>query len=130
VRRSSSPGGIRQSSLNPEFARHSRISSLKALAVAVAELDYLITLAAPPNGPSWPRPTARKRSRWISRRCEFPRRTAETNPARRVGATADVSAATRSLPANPFVTGTTPHVDGGGRLSGNPDPLHGLRLFL
>jgi hypothetical protein len=35
-----------------------------------------------------------------------------------------------SLPPNPFVTGTTPHVDGGGRLSGNPDPLHGLRLFL
>ncbi|MFG1639980.1 SDR family oxidoreductase [Amycolatopsis sp. NPDC049252] len=48
---------------------------------------------------------------------EFFRRTAETNPARRVGTTADVSAATLSLLANPFVTGTTLHVDGGARLS-------------
>jgi NAD(P)-dependent dehydrogenase (short-subunit alcohol dehydrogenase family) len=48
---------------------------------------------------------------------EFFRRTAETNPARRVGATADVSAATLSLLVNSFVTGTTLHVDGGARLS-------------
>ncbi|WP_326944041.1 SDR family oxidoreductase [Amycolatopsis sp. NBC_01307] len=47
----------------------------------------------------------------------FFRRTAESNPARRVGTTADISAATLSVLANPFITGTTLHVDGGGRLS-------------
>ncbi|WP_328618355.1 SDR family oxidoreductase [Amycolatopsis sp. NBC_00355] len=48
---------------------------------------------------------------------DFLRRTAEANPARRVGGTADISTATLSLLANPFITGTTLHVDGGGRLS-------------
>jgi NAD(P)-dependent dehydrogenase (short-subunit alcohol dehydrogenase family) len=50
-------------------------------------------------------------------KAEFFRRTAETNPARRVGRTEDVSAATLQLLANPFVTGTVLHVDGGGRLA-------------
>lgn len=44
-------------------------------------------------------------------------RTAQTNPARRVGHLADVSAATLQLLANPFITGTVLHVDGGGRLA-------------
>ncbi|GLY34576.1 short-chain dehydrogenase [Amycolatopsis sp. NBRC 101858] len=48
---------------------------------------------------------------------DFFRRTAETNPARRVGAAADVAAATLQALANPFVTGTVLHVDGGGRLA-------------
>ncbi|MEV4055097.1 SDR family oxidoreductase [Amycolatopsis sp. NPDC049688] len=48
---------------------------------------------------------------------EFFRRTAEANPARRVGRAADVSAATLQLLANPFVTGSVLHVDGGGRLA-------------
>ncbi|MCR6490377.1 SDR family oxidoreductase [Amycolatopsis sp. OK19-0408] len=48
---------------------------------------------------------------------EFFRRTAEANPARRVGGTADVSAATLHALANPFVTGSVLHVDGGGRLA-------------
>lgn len=46
----------------------------------------------------------------------FFRRTAEANPARRVGRPADVSAATLQLLENPFVTGSVLHVDGGGRL--------------
>ncbi|UOX88927.1 SDR family oxidoreductase [Amycolatopsis sp. FBCC-B4732] len=45
------------------------------------------------------------------------RRTAEANPARRVGTVEDVSAATLHLLLNPFVTGTVLHVDGGGRLA-------------
>lgn len=48
---------------------------------------------------------------------EFFRRTAETNPARRVGATADIAAATLHALANPFLTGTVLHVDGGARLA-------------
>lgn len=49
-------------------------------------------------------------------KAEFFRRTAEANPARRVGRPEDVSAATLLVLANPFVTGTVLHVDGGGRL--------------
>ncbi|WP_439383128.1 SDR family oxidoreductase [Amycolatopsis lexingtonensis] len=45
------------------------------------------------------------------------RRTAEANPARRVGRLEDVSAATLQVLRNPFVTGTVLHVDGGGRLA-------------
>ncbi|WP_410587959.1 SDR family oxidoreductase [Amycolatopsis sp. lyj-23] len=52
-------------------------------------------------------------------KAEFFRRSAEANPARRVGRPADVSAATLQLLANPFVTGSVLHVDGGGRLAGN-----------
>ncbi|RSD13769.1 SDR family oxidoreductase [Amycolatopsis eburnea] len=48
---------------------------------------------------------------------ELFRRTAAANPARRVGAVEDVSAATLQLLRNPFVTGTVLHVDGGGRLA-------------
>ena len=47
---------------------------------------------------------------------EFFRRTAAANPTRRVGRPEDVSAATLHLLANPFVTGSVLHVDGGGRL--------------
>lgn len=43
--------------------------------------------------------------------------TAAANPARRTGTPAQLSAAARSLLTNPFVTGTTLHVDGGGRLA-------------
>lgn len=50
-------------------------------------------------------------------KAEFFRRTAEANPARRVGRPGDVSAATLQLLANPFVTGSVLHVDGGGRLA-------------
>ncbi|MER7451438.1 SDR family oxidoreductase [Nocardia beijingensis] len=42
---------------------------------------------------------------------------AARNPARRVGSTADISAAALSALTNPFMTGTTLHVDGGGRLA-------------
>ncbi|WP_067707763.1 SDR family oxidoreductase [Nocardia yamanashiensis] len=41
---------------------------------------------------------------------------AARNPARRVGGTADVSAAALLALTNPFLTGATLHVDGGGRL--------------
>ncbi|WP_290053547.1 SDR family oxidoreductase [Amycolatopsis solani] len=44
-------------------------------------------------------------------------RTAEANPARRVGRPEDVSAATLQLLSNPFTTGSVYHVDGGGRLA-------------
>jgi NAD(P)-dependent dehydrogenase (short-subunit alcohol dehydrogenase family) len=47
---------------------------------------------------------------------DFFRRAAEPNPARRVGAAVDIAAVTRHVLANPFITGTVPHVDGGGRL--------------
>lgn len=43
--------------------------------------------------------------------------TARTNPARRVGTTADVAASVLHALTNPFVTGTVLHVDGGGRLA-------------
>ncbi|KQU28380.1 MULTISPECIES: SDR family oxidoreductase [unclassified Rhodococcus (in: high G+C Gram-positive bacteria)] len=43
--------------------------------------------------------------------------TAASNPARRVGRPEDVSAAVLLALTNTFVTGTTLHVDGGGRLS-------------
>lgn len=47
---------------------------------------------------------------------EFFRSAAAANPARRIGHPADVSAAALFALTNPFVTGTTLHVDGGGRL--------------
>ncbi|MFI6631154.1 SDR family oxidoreductase [Nonomuraea fuscirosea] len=40
---------------------------------------------------------------------------AATTPARRVGRPSDVSSAARALLTNPFITGETLHVDGGGR---------------
>ena len=40
---------------------------------------------------------------------------AATTPARRVGQPSDVSSAARALLTNPFITGETLHVDGGGR---------------
>ncbi|MET7950969.1 SDR family oxidoreductase [Micromonospora sp. NPDC005324] len=43
--------------------------------------------------------------------------TAERNPARRIGATQDIAAAALSVLVNPFITGTTIHVDGGARLA-------------
>lgn len=42
---------------------------------------------------------------------------AAANPARRVGTTADLASATMFAIENPFLTGTTLHVDGGGRLA-------------
>ena len=42
--------------------------------------------------------------------------TAKRNPAGRVGSPAEVSAAALLVLTNPYVTGTTIHVDGGGRL--------------
>jgi NAD(P)-dependent dehydrogenase (short-subunit alcohol dehydrogenase family) len=42
---------------------------------------------------------------------------AAVNPARRVGSPADISAAALLALTNPFLTGTTLHVDGGGRLA-------------
>lgn len=42
---------------------------------------------------------------------------AQRNPARRVGTAADISAAALLALTNPFLTGTTLHVDGGGRLA-------------
>lgn len=42
---------------------------------------------------------------------------AQRNPARRVGTPADISAAALLALTNPFLTGTTLHVDGGGRLA-------------
>lgn len=42
---------------------------------------------------------------------------AAKNPARRVGQPSDVSAAAITALTNPFITGTTLHVDGGGRLA-------------
>jgi NAD(P)-dependent dehydrogenase (short-subunit alcohol dehydrogenase family) len=43
--------------------------------------------------------------------------TAAANPARRVGTPADISSAALMALVNPFLTGTTLHVDGGGRLA-------------
>lgn len=43
--------------------------------------------------------------------------TAASNPARRVGAPEDVAQAVLFAVDNTFVTGTTLHVDGGGRLA-------------
>ena len=110
--------------------------SLKALAEDVGELDHLVSLAADPaNGPlatldraavelapirvnalspgivdsgAWDRLGEAKEGLF--------RRTAESNPARRVGTTANISAAARQALTNPFVTGTILHVDGGARL--------------
>ncbi|MFD6158367.1 SDR family oxidoreductase [Nocardia sp. NPDC060256] len=42
---------------------------------------------------------------------------AAANPARRVGSSADIAAAALLALTNPFMTGTTLHVDGGGRLA-------------
>jgi NAD(P)-dependent dehydrogenase (short-subunit alcohol dehydrogenase family) len=42
---------------------------------------------------------------------------AAKNPARRIGQPSDVSAAALLALTNPFITGTTLHVDGGGRLA-------------
>jgi NAD(P)-dependent dehydrogenase (short-subunit alcohol dehydrogenase family) len=47
----------------------------------------------------------------------FMRRTAESNPARRVGTPDDVVQAVLFTLTNPYVTGTVLHVDGGGRLA-------------
>ncbi|WP_433243632.1 SDR family oxidoreductase [Streptosporangium sp. CA-135522] len=47
----------------------------------------------------------------------FLRGVAERNPARRVGTSDDLVQAVLFAVANPFVTGTVLHVDGGGRLS-------------
>jgi NAD(P)-dependent dehydrogenase (short-subunit alcohol dehydrogenase family) len=44
------------------------------------------------------------------------RATAAANPARRVGAPADIAGAVLFAIDDTFVTGTTLHVDGGGRL--------------
>lgn len=43
--------------------------------------------------------------------------TAASNPARRVGSPADISSAALLALTNPFMTGTTLHIDGGGRLA-------------
>ncbi|MEV4123983.1 SDR family oxidoreductase [Nocardia sp. NPDC049707] len=48
---------------------------------------------------------------------EFFRSVADRNPARRVGTPADISAAALLALTNPFLTGATLHVDGGGRLA-------------
>ncbi|MBF6146330.1 SDR family oxidoreductase [Nocardia nova] len=48
---------------------------------------------------------------------EFFRTVADRSPARRVGTPADISAAALLALTNPFLTGTTLHVDGGGRLA-------------
>ncbi|GGF46046.1 short-chain dehydrogenase [Marmoricola endophyticus] len=47
----------------------------------------------------------------------FLEQTAASNPARRVGTPEDVSSVVLLALVNPFVTGTTLHVDGGGRLA-------------
>jgi NAD(P)-dependent dehydrogenase (short-subunit alcohol dehydrogenase family) len=44
-------------------------------------------------------------------------RTAATNPARRIGHPDDIAQAALLAMTNPFLTGTTLHVDGGGRLA-------------
>ncbi|MET8428944.1 SDR family oxidoreductase [Nocardia sp. NPDC004860] len=47
----------------------------------------------------------------------FFRTVADRNPARRVGTPADISSAALLALTNPFLTGATLHVDGGGRLA-------------
>ncbi|MGW4354866.1 SDR family oxidoreductase [Nocardia sp. NPDC004582] len=47
----------------------------------------------------------------------FFRTIADRNPARRIGTPADISSAALLALTNPFLTGTTLHVDGGGRLA-------------
>jgi NAD(P)-dependent dehydrogenase (short-subunit alcohol dehydrogenase family) len=42
---------------------------------------------------------------------------AASNPARRVGQPADISSAALLALTNPFLTGTTLHIDGGGRVA-------------
>ncbi|MCS5714171.1 SDR family oxidoreductase [Herbiconiux sp. CPCC 205716] len=51
------------------------------------------------------------------RRNEFFSSTAAANPARRVGSPEDIAAVVLMALTNPFLTGTTIHVDGGGRLA-------------
>ncbi|MEU2093393.1 SDR family oxidoreductase [Nocardia beijingensis] len=51
------------------------------------------------------------------RKHRFLAEVAARNPARRAGSTADISAAALLALTNPFMTGTTLHVDGGGRLA-------------
>ncbi|WP_039797405.1 SDR family oxidoreductase, partial [Nocardia araoensis] len=51
------------------------------------------------------------------RKDRFLAEVAARNPARRVGSTGDISAAALLALTNPFLTGTTLHVDGGGRLA-------------
>jgi NAD(P)-dependent dehydrogenase (short-subunit alcohol dehydrogenase family) len=51
------------------------------------------------------------------RKAAFLRGIAERNPARRVGTPDDLVQAVLYAIANPFVTGTVLHVDGGGRLA-------------
>lgn len=43
--------------------------------------------------------------------------TSQSNPARRVGSPADIAQVVLLALTNPFITGTTLHIDGGGRLS-------------
>ena len=45
------------------------------------------------------------------------RQVAATNPARRIGQPSDIAAAALLALTNPFITGTTLHVDGGMHLS-------------
>jgi len=47
----------------------------------------------------------------------FFKEVAAANPAGRVGQPADIASAALLAMVNPFITGTTLHVDGGGRLS-------------
>lgn len=51
------------------------------------------------------------------RRDAFFAETAAGNPARRIGSPADISSAALLALTNPFLTGTTLHIDGGGRLA-------------
>ena len=50
-------------------------------------------------------------------RDEFFSNVAASNPARRIGQPADISSAALLALTNPFITGTTLHVDGGGRVA-------------
>lgn len=50
-------------------------------------------------------------------KAEFFAATAAANPARRVGTPADIASVVLLALTNPFITATTMHVDGGGRLS-------------
>lgn len=81
----------------------------EALAVELAPIRVTAISPGIVDSGAWDRLGAQKD--------EFFRRTAEANPARRVGRPADVAAATLQVLANPFITGTVLHVDGGGRLS-------------
>jgi len=50
-------------------------------------------------------------------RDDFFSNVAASNPARRIGQPADISSAALLALTNPFITGTTLHVDGGGRVA-------------